>query len=48
MEKDFVKWIDADAVRRARYADVIPAIDAVVAERAKMRERDALLVELSA
>ena len=46
MEKDFVKWIDADAVRRARYADVIPAIDAIVAERAKTRERDALLTEM--
>jgi hypothetical protein len=47
MEKDFVKWIDADAVRRARYGDVIPAIDALVAERAKTRERDALLMEMS-
>jgi hypothetical protein len=47
MEKDFVAWIDADAARKARYGDVIPAIDAIVAERAKTRERDALLVELS-
>ena len=47
MEKDFVKWIDADAVRKAKYGDVIPAIDAVVAGRAKTRERDALLMEMS-
>ncbi len=47
MEKDFVKWIDADAARKAKYGDVIPAIDALVAERVKTRERNALLTELS-
>ncbi len=29
MEKDFVKWIDADAARKAKYGDVIPAINAL-------------------
>src|SRR5512140_3225110 len=47
MEKDFVKWIDADPARKAKYGDVIPAIGALAAERAKTRERDALLVEMS-
>jgi hypothetical protein len=46
-EKDFVKWIDADAVRKARYGDVIPSIGALAAERAKTREQSALLSELS-
>ena len=47
MEKDFVKWIDADPARKAKYADVIPSIDALIAERAKTRDRNALLLELS-
>ena len=47
MEKDFVKWIDADPARKAKYGDVIPAIGALAAERAKTRERDALLMEMS-
>jgi hypothetical protein len=47
MEKDFVKWIDADAARKAKYGDVIPAIDAFTAERAKTREKNALLAEMS-
>jgi len=48
-EKDFVKWIDADPARKAKYGDVIPAIDAIVAAppRLKMRERNALLAEFS-
>jgi len=46
-EKDFVKWIDADAARKAKYGGALPAINAVVADRAKSRERDALLAELS-
>ncbi|HQQ76794.1 MAG TPA: S46 family peptidase [Thermoanaerobaculia bacterium] len=46
MEKDFVKWIDADAARKAKYGDVIPAINALTAERVKTRERNALLTEL--
>ena len=47
MEEDFVKWIDADPVRRAKYGDVLPALDALAAARVKTRERNALLVELS-
>ncbi|MFI5198418.1 MAG: S46 family peptidase [Thermoanaerobaculia bacterium] len=47
VEKDFVKWIDADAVRKAKYGDVIPSLDALAAEQAKARERNALLTELS-
>ena len=47
MEGDFAKWIDADAARKAKYGDVIPAINALTAERAKTRERNALLTEMS-
>lgn len=46
-EKEFVAWIDADPARQAKYGDVLPAINANLAERAKTRERDALLSELS-
>src|SRR5262249_53234911 len=46
LEKDLVAWIDADSERRAKYGDVLPALRALVAERAKTRERDALLMEL--
>ena len=46
MERDFVKWIDADAARKARYGDVIPAMNALTAERARTRERNALLTEM--
>ena len=46
-EKGFVSWIDADAGRRTKYGDVLPAIDGVLASRAKTRERDALLAELA-
>ena len=48
LEKDFVAWIDADPDRKAKYGSVLPAINAQIAERAKTRERDALLGELSA
>ncbi len=46
-EKDLVKWIEADAARNARYGDVLPGLDALVAEKAKTRERNALLVEMT-
>jgi hypothetical protein len=46
MEKDFVKWIDSDAARKAKFGDVLPAINALTAEKAKARERNALLTEL--
>jgi hypothetical protein len=46
-EKDFVKWIDADAARKARFGSALPAINTIVADRAKTRERDSLLAEMS-
>jgi hypothetical protein len=46
-EKQLVAWIDADPARKAAYADVLPALNALVAEKARTRERDALLLELS-
>jgi hypothetical protein len=48
LEKDFVAWIDAAPDRKSQYGSVLPAINAQIAERAKTRERDALLGELSA
>jgi hypothetical protein len=48
LERDFVAWIDAARDRKAKYGSVLPAINALIAERAKTRERDALLGELSA
>ncbi len=47
MEKDFTKWIDADPARKAKYGDVLPAVAALSAEKAKTRERNALLVEMT-
>ena len=47
VERDFVKWIDADPARTAKYGDVIPSLDALVSRRTKTRERDALLTELA-
>jgi hypothetical protein len=47
LEKELAAWIDADSQRRAKYGDVIPALNALDAERAKTRERDALLIELA-
>jgi hypothetical protein len=46
MERDFVKWIEADPARKAKYGDVLPAMNALMAERMKTRERNALLSEL--
>jgi hypothetical protein len=46
-EKDFVKWIEADPARKAKYGSVLPAINQIVADRATTRERDALLGEMS-
>jgi hypothetical protein len=47
LEKEFALWIDADPERRAKYGEVLPALNALVAEGTKTRERDALLVEFS-
>ncbi len=46
-ERDLVDWIERDPGRKARYGAVLPALAALVAEKAKTRERDALLAELS-
>jgi V8-like Glu-specific endopeptidase len=47
LEKGLVGWIDADSERRAKYGDVLAALNRLVAERAKTRDRNALLTELS-
>jgi hypothetical protein len=46
-ERDLVAWIERDPGRRERYGAVLPGLSALVAEKAKTRERDALLAELS-
>ncbi|HUM03755.1 MAG TPA: S46 family peptidase [Thermoanaerobaculia bacterium] len=46
-EAEFVVWIAAEPARKAKFADVLPAINRVVADRAKTRERDALLAEMA-
>jgi hypothetical protein len=47
LEKDLIAWIEADSDRRAKYGDVLPALNALVEEQAKTRERDALLMEFA-
>ena len=47
LEKELAAWIDADSERRAKYGDILPGLNALVAERAKTRDRDALLTELT-
>jgi hypothetical protein len=44
-EKALLAWIDVDAKRKAAYGDVLPALNALVADRARTRERDALLAD---
>lgn len=39
-------WIAADPARQKEYGDVFPALDALQAEKAKTRERDAVLGQL--
>jgi hypothetical protein len=46
LENELAAWIDADSQRRAKYGDVLGALHGVIAERAKTRDRDALLAEL--
>ena len=46
MEKDLAAWIAADPNRRKSYGDVLPALDALEAERVKTRERDTTLSDL--
>ena len=47
MEKDFQKWIDADPARKAKYGDVLPALNALVAAQVGTRERNSLLTEMT-
>ena len=46
-EKEFTAWIAAEPARKAKYGQVLPEIDRILAERTKTRERDALLSEFS-
>jgi len=46
-EKDLVAWIDAEPARKAAWGDVLPGLNALVVEKARTRERDALLLELA-
>jgi len=46
-EKSLLAWIDADPTRKSAYGDVLPALNALVAERAQTRERDALLADIA-
>ena len=45
-EKSLLAWIDADPKRKTDYGDVLPALNALVADRARTRERDSLLAEV--
>ena len=45
-EKSLLAWIDADPKRKADYGDVLPALNALVADRARTRERDSLVNEI--
>jgi hypothetical protein len=42
-EAKLTAWIAADAARKARYGDVLPGLDAIVASRAATRDRDLIL-----
>jgi hypothetical protein len=45
-EQSLLAWIDADPKRKADYGDVLPALNALVTDRARTRERDSLLAEV--
>jgi hypothetical protein len=45
-EERLAAWIAADPARRQEYGAVLPALDALQAERRKTRERDAVLAQL--
>jgi hypothetical protein len=45
-EKSLLAWIDADPKRKADYSGVLPALNALVADRARTRERDVLVAEI--
>lgn len=46
MEKDLTAWIGADPRRQKRSGDVLPALNAMQAEKEKTRDRDATLYDL--
>jgi hypothetical protein len=46
-EKELLAWIDGSPERRTQYGDVLPALNALHAEAAMTRERDALVAELT-
>jgi len=46
-EREFLAWLQADAARQAKYGDVLPAFNQLIAERMQTRERDSLLGEFS-
>ena len=46
-ETALLAWIDADAKRKADCGDVLPTLNSLVADRARTRERDALLAKVS-
>ena len=45
-EKSLLAWIDAEPTRKAAYGGVLPALNALIAERTQTRERDALVAEI--
>jgi hypothetical protein len=45
-EQSLLAWIDADPKRKADYGDILPALNALAADRARTRERDSLLAEI--
>ena len=45
-EQALLAWIDADPERKADWGDILPALNALAADRARTRERDSLLAEI--
>jgi hypothetical protein len=46
LEKELAQWIASDPARREKYGDVLPGLNALRAEEAQTRERDATLAAL--
>ena len=46
MEKDLAAWIAANPQRQKKYGDVLPAMNAIQAEKEKTRDRDMTLYDL--
>lgn len=45
-EQSLLAWIDANPKHKADYGDVLPALNALITDRARTRERDSLLAEI--